>query len=187
MADNQSLGERILTFRQRLGLSQQELAVNSGVDLALVTAIEEGQAYPALGLLLKLSRALGVRLGTFLDDHFRPDPLIVRAAERSEGARQHLSTTRESIRYFSLGRGKSDRHMEPLYIEISPDEPVRLTSHEGEEFLIAVSGQLVIHYGKDRHVLEPGDSVYYNSIVPHSVSAGGSAPATAYAVIYQPD
>ena len=76
--------------------------------------------------------------------------------------------------------------MEPLFIEISPNEPVHLTSHEGEEFLIAVSGQLVIHFGKDRHVLEPGDSVYYNSIVPHSVSAGGGAAATAYAVIYQP-
>jgi mannose-6-phosphate isomerase-like protein (cupin superfamily) len=51
---------------------------------------------------------------------------------------------------------------------------------------VAVSGQLVIHYGKDRFLLEPGDSAYYNSVVPHSVSAGGGAPATAYAVIYQP-
>ena len=100
--------------------------------------------------------------------------------------RQHVATPDESIRYFPLGRGKADRHMEPLFIEISPELPVHLTSHEGEEFLIAVSGQLVIHYGKDRHLLEPGDSVYYNSIVPHSVSAGGGASATAYAVIYQP-
>jgi mannose-6-phosphate isomerase-like protein (cupin superfamily) len=76
--------------------------------------------------------------------------------------------------------------MEPLFIEIGPEEPVSLTSHEGEEFLVAVSGQLVIHYGRERHLLEPGDSVYYNSIVPHSVSAGGGATATAYAVIYQP-
>jgi mannose-6-phosphate isomerase-like protein (cupin superfamily) len=76
--------------------------------------------------------------------------------------------------------------MEPLFIEIGADEPVELTSHEGEEFLVAVSGQLVIHYGKDRFLLEPGDSAYYNSVVPHSVSAGGGAPATAYAVIYQP-
>jgi transcriptional regulator with XRE-family HTH domain len=189
--ESQELAARIVTFRERLGLSQAELAVNSGVDLGLVAAVEAGQAYPALGVLLKLSRALGQRLGTFMDDQYRPDPLIVRARDRQQGLRQHLGTapgarTETSIHYFALGRGKSDRHMEPLYIEISPEEPVRPTSHEGEEFLIAVSGQLVVHYGKERHTLEPGDSIYYNSIVPHAVSAGADAPATAYAVIYQP-
>src|SRR5208283_3575895 len=142
----------------RLGLSQAQLAVNSGVDPALVAAVEAGQAYPALGVLLKLARALGQRLGTFMDDHFRPDPLIVRAAERQPGARQHLGTAEGGkIHYFPLGRGKADRHMEPLYIEIAPEEP-SLASHEGEEFLIAVSGQLVIHYGQERYILEPGDS-----------------------------
>ncbi len=186
MPKAQELGERIITFRERLGLSQADLAVNSGVDAALVAAVEAGDAYPALGILLKLSRALGQRLGTFVDDHCRPDPLIVRARERQPGFRQHLGGNTGSIRYFALGRGKADRHMEPMFIEISPEEPATLTSHEGEEFLVAVSGQLVIHHGRERHLLEPGDSVYYNSIVPHSVSAGGGAPASAYAVIYQP-
>jgi len=186
MTQAQQLGARIVTFRERLGLSQAELAVNSAVDPGLLAAVEAGEAYPALGVLIKLSRALGQRLGTFMDDHPSPDPLIVRAADRKPGSRQHLGTTGGNIRYFSLGQGKADRHMEPLYIEIGPDEPVKLTSHEGEEFLIVVSGQLVIHYGKERHLLEAGDSAYYNSVVPHSVSAGGGRPATAYAVVYQP-
>jgi len=186
MAKPHELGDRILAFRERLGLSQAELAQNSGVDVALVAAVECGDASPALGILMKLSRALGQRLGTFLDDQCQPDPLIVRQAERAPGFRQHLAAAPESIRYFPLGRGKADRHMEPLFIEISPEEPLILTSHEGEEFLIAVSGQLVIHHGRDLHLLEPGDSIYYNSIVPHAVSAGNGAPATAYAVIYQP-
>ena len=186
MPETQELGERVRTFRERLGLSQADLAVNSGVDAALVAAIEAGEAYPALGILLKLSRALGVRLGTFMDDHFRPDPLIVRAGERQASFPQHIGAARESIRYCALGRGKADRHMEPLFIELAPKEPATPTSHEGEEFLVAVSGQLVILYGRERYVLEPGDSVYYNSIVPHSVTAGGTEPATAFAVIYQP-
>lgn len=185
MPKAKALGERVLAFRERLGLSRADLATNSGVDEALVAAIESGLAYPALGVLVKLSRALGQRLGTFMDDHYRPDPLVVRAQERQSSLRQHLGGA-EGIRYFSLGRGKADRHMEPLYLEIAPEQPVRLTSHEGEEFLIAVSGQLVVHYGKERYTLDPGDSVYYNSIVPHSVSAGGGSAATAYAVIYQP-
>ena len=153
-----------------------------------MAAVEAGEAYPALGILMKLSRALGQRLGTFMDDHFDlPDPLIVRARDREPSFRQHLGAGGgASIRYFALGRGKADRHMEPLYLEIGADEQPPLTSHEGEEFLIAISGQLVIQFGRERHTLEPGDSVYYNSIVPHAVSAGGGVPATAYAVIYQP-
>ena len=188
MPKAQQLGDRILAYRERLGLTQAELALNSGVDAALVAAVEAGAAYPALGILLKLSRALGQRLGTFMDDHFDlPDPLIVRARDREPSFRQHLGAGGgASIRYFALGRGKADRHMEPLYLEIGADEQPPLTSHEGEEFLIAISGQLVIQFGRERHTLEPGDSVYYNSIVPHAVSAGGGVPATAYAVIYQP-
>ena len=186
MTQAQQLGARIIAFRERLGLSKAELAVNSGVDPGLLAAVEAGEAYPAMGILIKLARALGQRLGTFMDDHASPDPLIVRAAERKPGSRQLLGTADGTIRYFSLGQGKADRHMEPLYIEIGPEEPAALTSHEGEEFLIALSGQLVIHYGKERHLLEPGDSAYYNSIVPHSVSAGGGQPASAYAVVYQP-
>jgi transcriptional regulator with XRE-family HTH domain len=187
MTNAQQLGARILAYRERLGLSLAELAANSGVDAVLLAAVERGDAYPALGILVRLSRALGQRVGTFTDDHTGPDPLIVRAKDRDPGARQHLGGAATGLRYHPLGRGKADRHMEPMFIEIDPEEPAAPTSHEGEELLIAVSGQLIIHYGKEQHVLEPGDSAYYNSVVPHSVSAGGGRTATAYAVIYQPD
>jgi len=186
MTNAQQLGERIKTYRERLGLALPELALTSGVDVALLAAVEQGEAYPALGILVRLSRALGQRVGTFTDDHTSPDPLVVRAQDRDPGSRQHLGGAKAGIRYFPLGRGKADRHMEPMYLEIGPDEPATPTSHEGEELLIVISGQLVLHYGKERITLEPGDSAYYNSVVPHSVCAGGDRPATAYAVIYQP-
>lgn len=186
MTNAQQLGERIIAYRERLGLSQGELATNSGVDAALLAAVERGDAYPALGILVRLSRALGQRVGTFTDDHTRPDPLIVRARDRDPGSRQHLGEGAQGIRYFPLGRGKADRHMEPMFLEIDPDQPDTPTSHEGEELLIVVSGQLLVHYGREQYTLGPGDSAYYNSVVPHSVRAAGGQPATAYAVIYQP-
>jgi transcriptional regulator with XRE-family HTH domain len=186
MTNAQQLGDRIIAYRERLGLTQQELAQNSNVDASLLAAVEKGEAYPALGILVRLSRALGQRVGTFTDDHTSPDPLIVRAVDRDPGSRQHLGGVDTGIRYFPLGRGKADRHMEPMYLEIGPDEPDLPTSHEGEELLIVISGQLEIRYGKQVHLLGPGDSAYYNSVVPHCVRAGGGQWATAYAVIYQP-
>ncbi len=49
-----------------------------------------------------------------------------------------------------------------------------------------LDGAIEIEYGKDLHVLEPGDSIYYDSIVPHEVRAHGDAPARILAVVYAP-
>lgn len=186
MTDAQELGSRIKKFRERLELSQSQLATNSGLDVGLIRAIEDAQAYPSLGVLLKLSRALGQRLGTFMDDHFRNDPLIVRAAEREAEVSPHSGDVRGPYSYFSLGRGKTDRHMEPLYIEMAPGQDEQLSSHEGEEFIIVVSGAIILKYGQNTYTLHAGDSMYYNSIVPHFVGATEGSNASIYAVIFQP-
>jgi transcriptional regulator with XRE-family HTH domain len=186
MTDAQELGKRITNFRNRLELTPEQLAVNSGLDSGLIKAIEEGQAYPSLGVLLKLSRSLGQRLGTFMDDHFRDDPLIVRADERKAEVSPHSGAVAGPYRYFSLGRGKTDRHMEPLFIELDSAADESLSSHEGEEFIIVVSGEIILKYGKKSYNLKSGDSMYYNSIVPHFVGASSGKPASIYAVIFQP-
>jgi quercetin dioxygenase-like cupin family protein len=49
-----------------------------------------------------------------------------------------------------------------------------------------VSGEVVLRYGGATHTLLPGDTLYYNSIVPHFVGAGGGSPAAVYAIIFQP-
>jgi len=50
-----------------------------------------------------------------------------------------------------------------------------------------VSGKLDVVYGKESSVLSPGDSVYFNSVVPHSVHASGQEPCEIYAVLYFPE
>lgn len=186
MPEAQELGSRVKSFRERLELSQEQLAVNSGLEAGLIAAIEGGQAYPSLGVLLKLSRALGQRLGTFMDDHFREDPLIVRSEDRKKEASPHSGSAKGPYDYYPLGKGKTDRHMDPMYIEMGPDQDKQLSSHEGEEFIIVVSGEIELEYGKKTYKLKPGDTMYYNSIVPHFVGASGGKPASIYAVIFQP-
>jgi transcriptional regulator with XRE-family HTH domain len=186
MSTSDKLGNRIKTYRERLGLSVDDLATNAGIDAALVTNVENGTVYPAISVLVKLSRALGQRLGTFMDDQFIPDPLIVRAAERREETTPHHGAGPGNYHYYPLGKGKTDRHMEPLYIEIEPTEERALSAHEGEEFIIVVEGEVELSYGKQKHRLKAGDSMYYNSVVPHEVSAAGSVKAAIYAVIYTP-
>ena len=183
MDEANKLGPRIRIYRERLGISAEELAARTGTEIGLLKDIEEGNTYPAMGVLIKLSRALGQRLGTFTDDLFVKDPLITRVSERTEDVSSNRAL---DYHYFSLGKGKTDRHMEPLYIRIDPDCEQSISSHEGEEFIMVVSGKIELTYGKEKYLLEPGDSTYYNSLIPHKVSAASDCPAEIFAVIYVP-
>jgi len=186
----EKVGQRIKTIMGNKGLSLEQLAQRTGLKAELIRLVEEEDVYPSLGPLLKIARALGVRLGTLLDDQVSSDPLIVRHPERS----QELSMLRSknapvALRFYSLGRGKTDRHMEPFFVELLPEsaKEKQLSSHEGEEFIVVHSGHVEIVYGKEAHTLAEGDSIYYNSIVPHYVSCHGATTASIYAVLYFPD
>lgn len=180
------LGRRIKMYRKRLEMSPTDLAKATGLNVTLLQAIEEEQVYPALGILVKLSRALGQRLGTFMDDQFREDPLVVRKSDRKAQMAHHKGETPAPYSYFPLGSGKTDRHMEPFFIEIDPHQEKETSSHEGEEFIVVVSGEVELIYGKQNFLLQPGDSMYYNSIVPHFVGAANGQKAEIYATVFMP-
>lgn len=184
------IGSRIKKFREMEEISREELSSRSGLDADFIHGVEEENIYPSLGPLLKISRALGTRLGTFLDDTISHDPLIVRLEEREEELSMLKGNEKPvALQFFSLGKGKNDRHMEPFFVRINPEpeEDKKLSSHEGEEFIVIVSGEVRVVYGQEEYELKTGDSIYYNSIIPHNVSCKGDTPAEIYAVLYFPE
>ena len=75
--------------------------------------------------------------------------------------------------------------MEPFHIRIFPDAGERKTSsHQGEEFIFVLKGTLLVVYGRENYVLKAGETIYYNSIVPHFVGAAGDEPVEILAVTY---
>ena len=118
MADMNKVGKRVKKYREHLGLTQEQLAVNSSLDLTFIKDVEDGIVYPPIGSMIKLSRALGQRLGTFMDDQYVADPIIVRYSERKEETANSRDGAKGHYHYYPLGKGKSDRHMEPLFIRI---------------------------------------------------------------------
>jgi len=188
------LGDRIRAFRELQDISREEMAERTGLSLEFITSLEQDDISPSLGPLLKVSRALGVRLGTFMDDEVGSDCCLVRCTDLGGDGEVVLHTGAaqkgEGLTFHSLGAGKSDRHMEPFFIEIQPEAAgadKALSSHEGEEFIVVVSGQVEIVMARETHVLSPGDSIYFNSIVPHHVGCAGTEPAQIYAVLYFPE
>jgi mannose-6-phosphate isomerase-like protein (cupin superfamily) len=187
MAVKRTPGERIIELCKTYSISPETLAERSGLDIALIRRIEDGHI-PDLAPLLKISRALGVRLGTLLDDHEELGPVITRQGEAAEAARfitggaAHADTP--GHRFHALAADKGSRHMEPFIVDIE-DQDQPKSSHEGEEFMYVLEGAIKVEYGKDSYVINKGDSIYYDSIVPHRVLADGAA-AKILAVIYTP-
>ena len=186
MSRESSVGKRIQIYREKLDMSVYDLAQKSGIDEKIINSIEKGQVLPALGVLTKLSRALGQRLGTFMDDQFKPDPIITRAADLEAQKVAKEGTNVLGYASHSLALGKPDRHMDPFRIEFAANGVDEVSSHEGEELIICIAGEVELTYGNDKSVLKPGDTAYYNSVVKHGLRALGGKPASLYGIVFMP-
>jgi quercetin dioxygenase-like cupin family protein len=192
MAVKHTPGERIAEIRNTYSISRETLSERSGLPLELIRRIEDEAYIPDLAPLLRLSRALGVRLGTLLDDREELGPVITRAGTAGEASRfitgvpETADKAVAGLTFKALAADKGGRHMEPFIVDISLDAIQEKSTHEGEEFIHVLSGQISIDYGKDRYTLDEGDSIYYDSIVPHRVLASGSRNARILAVIHTP-
>jgi transcriptional regulator with XRE-family HTH domain len=191
-------GERIAEIRKTYSVSREDLAERSGVSVELISKIEDEGHIPDLAPLIKISRGLGVRLGTLLDGQEQLGPVICRVGEAAsatrfktglpEGASQSAKADEHhGLNFNALAADKSGRHMEPFIVTIEADAYQEKSTHEGEEFIYVMEGTLSLEYGMGKDVLNTGDSVYYDSIVPHRVlSADKNKPVKILAVIYTP-
>ena len=158
------IGEKIKSLRTNQEISIQELAERAGLTVEQVSRIEENIDIPSLAPLIKIARALGVRLGTFLDDQTsEAGPVICRKGEADDtiGFSNNATHARQHMHYHSLSKSKVDRHMEPFIIDIdaNDEKDFFLSAHEGEEFIMVLKGELEISYGKSNYRLKEGDTI----------------------------
>lgn len=192
MHDNETdniIGSKLTTLREAHNLSKEDLAERSGCSVETITQIEEGVIVPSLSPLIQITRSLGVRLGTLLDDDKGMGPSVTRAGEAEETTRLkslETGTPDAPLDFFSLAQGKPSRHMDPFMIDVAPNTEPDISTHEGEEFIYVMKGEIEIEYGKDTYHLNVGDSIYYDSIVPHQVRGHGDQVSRILAVVYTP-
>ena len=178
-----TVGNRIRSFRERLEMTVTELSQKCGVNESVINAIEKDEVLPALGVLTKISRSLGQRLGTFMDDQFKPDPIITRASAANGKSEDFNALGYASV---SLAEGKSDRHMDPFRITFAANGSEDLSSHEGEELIICTEGEIELTYGNEKQILKPGDTAYYNSVVKHGLRALDGKSASIFGIVFMP-
>ena len=190
MSEENRIGKKIRQLREDHGISMEELAESTHNSVETIENIESGALLPSLSPLMKIARALGVRLGTFMDDASQTGPFMVKSGKSENiirfSGQNHISN-QSSLELYSLAYGKSDRHMEPFIVDVHPlnGSDYQLSSHEGEEFIYIIQGEIEILYGQEKYHLEQGDSIYYDSVIPHDLHAY-KGEARILAVVYSP-
>jgi transcriptional regulator with XRE-family HTH domain len=191
MSEENQLGTKIKQIRENHEMSVEQLAEKSQCSRKVIESIESGDLIPSLTPLIRIAKALEVRLGTFLDDAPQIGPVMVKSGKSEHvihfsGKEDHPDTS--ALDFYALASGKTDRHMEPFIIDVHPHETkeYKLASHEGEEFIYVMDGQIEILYGQENYLLSEKDSIYYDSVVPHDLHAYGDKDAKILAVVYTP-
>jgi transcriptional regulator with XRE-family HTH domain len=190
MSEDNKIGKKIRQVRESKEMTVEELAKASGNSVGLIESLEEGSFIPSMTPLFKIARAMGVRLGTFLDDMPQTGPFVVKSGQSEEiihftGSISNLEES--TLDLYSLAYGKGDRHMEPFIVDLHPKnvDKYELSTHEGEEFIYVMGGQIELLYGQEKYLLSTGDSIYYDSVIPHDLHAH-KKEAKILAVVYSP-
>ena len=176
-------GERIRKSRELHGFTIEELAQKSGIDATALSQVEAGEAVLPLGQLIKLTKALSLRMADVFSEAAEPYT-IVRAETRAKFSRfgeKKLSS--HGYEYEALAEKKKDRKVDPFVVTLHPasnDEP---SNHDGQEFIYVLEGEMEVLIEDTKDVLRPGDAVYYDSTSRHLVRAHGDKPAKILAII----
>lgn len=161
------IAQRVRDYRNQLGLTVEQLAERSGISKGMLSKIENAQASPSLGTLVKLAGAISVPLTSLfrgLDEEH--DALLVRAGQGVEIFRKG---TRVGHRYELLGEMRGpNKVVEPMLVTLNEHSEVfPLFQHPGIEFIFMLEGVVEYGYGADRYVLRPGDALQFAGEVVH--------------------
>jgi quercetin dioxygenase-like cupin family protein len=185
LKQKESLGDRIRKAREIHSLTFQELSDQTGIDADVLKRVEGNRMIPPLGDLVKLGKALETGMSYLISPGTDKPMTVLRADQRKETSR-HLGKRAERYGYFyeSLAPEKANRSMEPFIVTLTPSEEVQPSTHDGQEFLFVLQGQMMVQVSGQKEYLEPGDAVYYDSTKPHFVKCVGGREAKILAVLH---
>ena len=184
--DRKSVGERLKYLREMEGLSIEKLSKISGIEAGYLADIENFRVFPDLGTIIRLSKALKISTGLMLDEASGYSYSVVRREDRQQIKREISGRKdRPDYDYLSLSTGVTSRHVESFIVTLTgndyDEEP---STHDGEEFLYVLEGEMKIRLGDKEESLKAGDSIFYLSTLPHALKSTGNAPTVLLAVVY---
>ena len=163
----QSIGRAVHQFREKMGLTIQELSKASGISSGMLSKIENGSTSPSLSTIQSLSQALNVPVTSlFRGFEETRDATFVKSGK---GLKIERRGTRAGHQYELLGHAPhGSLVVEPYLITLSEKSDVfPIFQHPGLEFIYMLEGELSYRHGGRVYVLKPGDALFFDSDAPH--------------------
>jgi transcriptional regulator with XRE-family HTH domain len=178
------IGEKLRSLRLRKKMGLVELGSHTGLSPALLSKIERGKLFPTLPTLLRIAMVFSVGLEFFFtDDRKRRVLAVARKKERLKFPEKPNAKDAAYL-FESLDFGAVERKLNSYLAEFRRVDPrkIRPHQHAGVEFLYVTAGRLGLRVGAEDFQLESGDSIYFDSNVPHGYWNAGSHKTTALVV-----
>lgn len=164
------IAERLAGLRDALELSPEEMAQQAHLTTEEYLRLESGTVDISVSLLHQVAQAFDVELTTLM---FGDEPKMSSYFITRRGKGIAVERTK-AYKYQSLAAGFAGRKADPFFVTVHPkteDEPVYLNAHPGQEYNMVISGRLLLQINGKDLILEPGDSIYFNSELPHGMKA----------------
>ncbi len=180
------MGNRIADLRQIEGYTTAEMAAKAGVSEEEYIACEAGERDLNFAFLYRCALAFGVDVTDIIEGS---SPTLTSYDLTRAGDGQKIEKA-HGMTYFNMAAAYKNRIADPLYVraEYSPEaerSEIPLTTHEGQELDLVISGRLKVQVGTNYEILGPGDTIYYDSSTPHGmVAVGGDCEF--YAMVLNP-
>lgn len=184
----QEMAQRIRTLREIVGLTAEEMALKTGVSVSEYSDCEAGRSDLNFAFLYRCALALNVDVTDIIEGS---SPRLAGYTVTRKGDGQQIQKA-HGMTYFNLASAFKNRIAEPLYVVSEYDEnaqnaDIELTSHDGQECDVVVKGALKVQVGDHIEVLHQGDSIYYDSSIPHGMIAVEGADCEFYAFVLNPN
>ena len=164
------IAERLRGLRDVLELNAEEVAQTCNITKEKYLELESGTVDISVSLLHRISHAYSVELTTLM---FGNEPKMSSYFVTRKGKGAFVERTK-AYKYQSLAAGFSKRQADPFLVTVHPkpdDVPIYQNSHAGQEYNYLISGRLLIQINGKDIILEEGDSIYFNSELPHGMKA----------------
>lgn len=169
------IGQRLKGLREVLNIQAEEIAQLCNISTEHYKKIEAGEADPSLYRLTRISKHYGIALDVLL---FGEEPRMSSYFITRKG--QGLTVDRhQEYKFQSLASGFRGRKVDPFLVQVDPlpdNEKYNKNTHKGQEFDIIIEGTLEITIEDKVLVLQPGDSIYFDSSKMHCMRAVNDEP-----------
>ena len=174
------ISERLANLREICDVSMEEMAQKLEMTVEEYASHEGGDADFSISFLCKAAEILGVDMVDLMSgDSPRLSACTVVKKGKGLAVRRN-----EEYDYKHLAYTFRNKKAEPFLVTVDPNGKVPvLNSHEGQEFDYVISGKLLFYIDDSCYELSKGDSIYFDSTLPHAEKAVGDKPAQFIAVV----